>query len=352
MSKFIVLILIVFVIVARYYASIPRYKEGQKLRITSTLTSEPSIYGNRQRFSAANLTVWLPRFPEVHYGDRVVVEGEVHENTLSKAVLVDQSQTSNILITLKENLVGFWQRTLPEPHASLVAGIVLGYKSSLSQEFRDALRSTGTSHVVVASGMNVTFVAAFLISVTTKLIKRRKAIIFSILGIITYCIITGLEAPIVRAAIMSILTFTGQVTGRVVNSLRMLVISALVMLIIKPLWITDVGFLLSFFSTFSLILFGTKVSSRLQFVPGIFRESISTSLAAQVGSAPILFVTFGRLNILSPVINALVLWVIPFIMIIGIVGGLVGLVLPVFGQLITYLVYPLTSWFIFIIESF
>jgi hypothetical protein len=87
-------------------------------------------------------------------------------------------------------------------------------------------------------------------------------------------------------------------------------------------------------------------------VPGIFREGFSTSLAAQIGVAPILFVTFGQFNLLSPIINALVLWTIPPITIIGGIGGIIGLMIPFFGKLILLLSYPLTSWFIWIVELF
>jgi len=100
------------------------------------------------------------------------------------------------------------------------------------------------------------------------------------------------------------------------------------------------------------MLFERKIAHLVRFVPGIFREGFSTSLAAQIGVAPILFVTFGQFNLLSPIINALVLWTIPPITIIGGIGGIIGLMMPFFGKLILLLSYPLTSWFIWIVELF
>jgi competence protein ComEC len=127
----------------------------------------------------------------------------------------------------------------------------------------------------------------------------------ALLGILAYCVITGFEAPIVRAAIMAAIGYLAQLTGRVGNSVRSVGITGLIMAAIKPSWVTDIGFILSFASTISLMLFEIKISSKLGFVPGIFRESLSTSLAAQIGTAPILFAAFGQFNILSPIINAL-----------------------------------------------
>ena len=77
--------------------------------------------------------------------------------------------------------------------------------------------------------------------------------------------------------------------------------------------------------------FREKNKKGLYGVPEILKEGLSTSLAAQIGVAPILFVTFGQFNILSPLINALVLWTVPYIMILGSVGGVVGLTCSVFG---------------------
>ena len=127
------------------------------------------------------------------------------------------------------------------------------------------------------------------------------------------------------------------------------------MLIIYPQWISDLGFILSFVATGSMVLLQKKIGKALTFIPDIFkvlREDFSTTLAAQIGVAPILFITFGQFNILSPLINTLILWTIPLIMIIGAIGGLVGLLLPALGRLILYLSYPLTWWFINIVKFF
>ena len=330
----------------------PEYQNGQRIRITGRVMSEPIVYSNRQSLKLNNLKMYLPPFPEISYGDRVVVEGVAGEGELKDAKLIRHEKNSNFLLGFRENMISFWQRTLPDPHASLVAGIVLGSKSGIPADFWNDLKNTGTTHVVVASGMNVTFVAGFLISSLTLILKRRWAVVASILGIILYSFISGLEAPIVRAAIMASITLLAQAAGRLTQTIRIFFLTAFLMLLVKPVWISDVGFLLSCASTLSLILFGTKIHTKLSFVPGIFREGLSTSLAAQIGVAPILFFVFGQFNIFSPVVNMLVLWIIPLVMIIGSVGGLIGLIFPLLGELITYLIYPLTSWFIWVVHLF
>ena len=124
------------------------------------------------------------------------------------------------------------------------------------------------------------------------------------------------------------------------------------MLIYNSDWALDIGFILSFVSTGSLMLFEKRIRGWLSRVPEILKEGLSTSLAAQIGVAPILFVTFGQFNILSPLINALVLWTVPYIMILGSIGGVVGLAIPLLGKFIIFLSYPLLWWFVKIVEIF
>src|SRR5258708_27519192 len=120
--------------------------------------------------------------------------------------------------------------------------------------------------------------------------------------ILTYCFISGFQAPIVRASIMASVAFGTHLTGRVYSAFPVLSLSALLMLIIVPSSITVVGFLLSFATTASLIFSGINLDSKLRFLPGLLRESLSISIAAQIGLAPIIYFVFGRVNVLSPLI--------------------------------------------------
>lgn len=346
------LLLLVF---ARWLTTTPVYKEGQKIKITATITEEPIRYSYYQKISLAGFNVYLPPFPEISYGDRVVVIGKVENKKLVNAVLVGKEEKILPLSILRETILNVFRKSLPEPHAALVAGITLGAKSDLPTDFWDSLKKTGTAHVVVASGMNVTLVASFIIAVLLLFLPRRKALPVALLTILGYVALSGFDAPILRAAIMGTIAFTAQELGRVSSAWRALLISGLIMLIIYPQWISDLGFILSFVATGSMVLLQKKIGKALTFIPDIFkvlREDFSTTLAAQIGVAPILFITFGQFNILSPLINTLILWTIPLIMIIGAIGGLVGLLLPALGRLILYLSYPLTWWFINIVKFF
>lgn len=349
--KLSIFLLLLFLIIVRFLTARSDFKDGDLIRITTTVYSEVVVYDDNQYLNFRGLKIYLPKYPEIHYGDTVIVEGFVENDFLKKPKLIEIKKGNNILVKLRSRLIGFYKASLPEPHSSLIAGMVLGSKN-MPEVFWETLRNTGTAHVVVASGTNVTLTASFLLGISTYFFRRRTAIILALIGISGYVFLSGLDAPIVRAAIMGGLTFIAQLKGKVATGFRTLIITSYIMLFIRPLWITDLGFILSFVATLSLMIFQNKVNEKLKFLPGFLREGLSTSIAAQIGVAPIIYASFGQFNILSPIINALILWTTPFIMVLGMISGIVGLIVPKIGEIILYLSFPFTLWFIKILEIF
>ena len=100
------------------------------------------------------------------------------------------------------------------------------------------------------------------------------------------------------------------------------------------------------------MLFEAKIKRFLTFLPQIFREGLSTSLAVQIGVAPILYFYFGLFNLASPLINMLVLWTIAPLTIIGMVAGMLSIISIPFARLILYLSYPLSFYFVKVVGIF
>lgn len=343
---------LIFLVLVRIFWTKPAYPEGKRVRVKGTVREEPVKYDYQQRLNLLGLKVFLPKFPEISYGDKVTVEGRVKEGKLEDAKLVSLEKGRGLLTNFREKIIDFYKKFLPEPHASLVAGITLGAKGDIPPLFWKDLTETGLAHVVVASGSNVSLVGGFLLGVFPLFFAKEAVIPFILLAIWLYAALAGLEAPIIRAAVMGSIAFSALALGKLSNAWRALFFAALVMLIVKPEWARDLGFILSFVATSCLILFQGKIEKFLKKVPDILREGLASSLAAQIGVSPILFVTFGQFNLLSPVANALVLWTVPLIMAISGVAGLLGLIIPGLARLVLYLAYPLTSWFIFINSLF
>lgn len=347
-----IFILLVFAIIIKYFLSLPKYKDGDLVRIRGVVFSEPVIYSQKQYLKLSGLKVYLPLYPEVFYGDSLVIEGQVKEKRLVNPKLISLTQDKqSVLPQIRNKIIIFYKSSLPEPYSSLISGMVLGSKNMPSQ-FWNQLRNTGTAHMVVASGTNVALVSGFVLNLLVKFINRKLALFVSIFVVVVYMFFSGLDAPIIRASIMAIFTFIGQLNGRVIDSWRNLILSGLLMLLINPNWITDLGFILSFVATLSLMVFQKPIDNKFKFLPLGVRESLSTSLAAQVGVLPIMYLTFGQFNLLSPLINLLVNWVVSPVMVIGIVAGIVGLIVAQVGSLILLVSLPLVYWFVKVVQFF
>lgn len=346
-----ILVLILGLRIVLFYTFQKSLNDG-RLRITGTIRSESLLFERKQRIELEGYKVYLPLYPAVSYGDSVVVEGDASEGIIRKGKLIDLQESSNILYQFRERLLEFYKSSLPADSAALVAGTTIGSKQLLSKEFWSKLVATGTVHVVVASGMNVTIIAKFLLDLLLQILPRKKALPFAIIGIWLYVFLTGLSAPIVRAAIMGSLAFLAQETGKLSQSVRILLLTSGFMLFIKPEWLIDLSFLLSFTATLAILLLSKPIEQKLKRVPTLVRNDFSTSLAASVGTAPLIWWNFGRFNPFSPFINAAVLWTIAPITIIGGVGGIIGLVFPFVGKLLLYFVYPLIWWFISVVRLF
>ena len=335
-----------------YFLTPVKYLDGTQVVIHATVLEEPKYYGNKELLDVYGFRFYLPASLKVEYGDYVVVAGTIHSNKLDETELIEHSKSTNPLFTVRRRLLSFYKMNLPKDESALVSGMVLGSGELIGREFWEMLTKTSTAHVVVASGMNVSLVAGFLLFPLLGILSRKKAVVLSILGIWIYVVFAGLNAAIVRAGVMGTLFLFSQIFGKQAHMIRLLIFTGLIMLLVRPDWIVDLGFLLSFGATLSLILFATKVERLLHFVPKVLRGDLATSLAAQIFVAPILLFSFGYFNLFSPIVNMVVLWTVPAITVLGMVAGSLSLFYQPLARLILLIEYPLTKYFVFIVSVF
>lgn len=334
-----------------YFSSEKELPDG-RVRIRDTIASEPLLFDRSQRIVVKDYLVYLPLTPRVSYGDYVVIEGVAKDGVINNGLIVEQKGSEQPLYVFRNKLLAFYSSVLPTDAAALVSGTVLGSKQLLTSEFWEKLTNTGTAHVVVASGMNVTIISKFLLDLFLFIVPRKKAIPFAFGGVWLYAVLAGFEAPIVRATIMGTITFAAQEMGKLSIALRSFVLTSTVMLIAKPEWLLDTSFHLTFAATLAIMLFSKLIEHKIKLVPSIVKNDFATSLAACLGVAPILWWNFGQFNLFSPFINALLLWTIAPITLVGGLAGIVGMVLPIIGKLLLYLIYPLVLWFLWIVSLF
>ena len=140
-------------------------------------------------------------------------------------------------------------RALPEPEASLAAGVLVGEQGSLPEDVDEALRATGTTHLVVVSGQNVAVLIGIAIAALTAFVSRRSASLFALVLLPGYVVFVGADPPVVRAAIMAVAVIAAGVTGRRTPGWVYLIYAAGAMLAIEPVLVRDVSFQLSAMAT-------------------------------------------------------------------------------------------------------
>lgn len=342
------------VAVFRFLTVKPDLKDGSVIIIKDErVLSESLRFDRSQRIKVLNFKAYIPLYPEVNYGDILTIKGRVNleKKTIEDAEIISLKKGESFF-AIREKIIDFFQKSLPPPYSSLLVGIVLGSKESISPSFWEELKKTGTAHVVVASGMNVSLVASFLVLFLIPVVGRRKAILFSLFGIWFYAILAGFDAPIIRAALMGSLTFGAMALGRQADALRVFFLTFLAMLILNPYWIFDIGFILSFAATLSLVLFSRRIDQSLKFIPSFIRQDFSTTIAAQILVSPILYFTFGYFSIYSFLVNGIVLWTVPLITVFGMLISFISLLLPSFASILVFIVYPLTFWFVEVVRFF
>lgn len=258
-----------------------------------------------------------------------------------------EMSSSGIRSYLSEQAAGM----LPQPQAALLAGMVIGVKEDLPAEFKKALRNTSTIHIVVVSGQNLTLFSAFILGFAS-IIGRRKALLLSLGLSFLYAVITGLQVPVLRAFIMFGVVAVSQLLNREIQSIKVLVMTGLLMLIYNPSWAFSISFQLSFLATVGVIAVAPQLQRNIKFLPEIISADLCASLAAQLLTLPVIAINFHQMSLAGVLVNALVLWTVPLIMIFGVLALILNLIIPILGQVLILIPYILLTFFVYIVEFF
>jgi competence protein ComEC len=355
-----------------YFSQTSDLKNGQKLEFNSRLTEEPQVVNGRAQFTLktnenARIRIITGMNPQLYYGDSLHISGNIRSSEKNghtfftmlfpnvQIVKNDQNILLRFAGYFRQRAGELYKDSLPPVSSSLLMGIVLGGDQNMPKKFLEELRISGVVHVIAASGMNVTFVAGALMSVLGAILRRQIALTIAIFGIAFYTLLAGLEPSIVRAAIMSIIAFSASLLGRQNFAINSLFLTGFLMLIYSPILIHDIGFQLSFLATLGILTIKPMLDSLFKkggAIGKLFGDDIGTTVSAQITTLPILLAVFGQYGLFSILVNALVLWTVPILMIIGSVGLLVGLIFEPLGKIVLIFSIPILIYFEKLISYF
>jgi len=358
---------------------------GQNIVLSGLVDKEPKISEKITQLEvkiqdSGKILVTTRKYPEYKYGDRIEISGKLENPDIvegfnykdyllkdgilavmdfPKIDLVEKNQGNRFIATLfsfKEKLKESLNRALPIPHSGVLEALLFGEENNISNELKEKFNLTGTRHIAAVSGMNITIISAILLNFLLALgLWRNQAFYFSIAILIMYILMIGAPASGVRAGIMAILFLTSQHFGRLSSASRLMLFAASIMLAINPLLLKlDVGFQLSFLAVMGLIFLQPFFSELLRKIPDNFqlRTSLATTLSAQIFVLPLLIYNFGQVSLISPLINILILPLIPFVTIFGFIFSFIGIFFQSLARILFWLIYFMLAYIIKTVNFF
>jgi competence protein ComEC len=322
----------------------PRY--GDLVRLSGLLQPPPTVTG----------------FDYAAYLARQGVYAVVKDPAVQSVDGQRGSPLLEALYSFRRRALAVLRRLFPEPEGALLSGILLGDDSSIPRDLQLAFAQTGTSHIVAISGFNISIVAAVFLALTRRLPRRIPGWLIAAVGIGIYTVLVGATPSVVRAAIMGGLAIVARQMGRRSHGLTSLFLAGALMTAVNPWTLWDVGFQLSFAATLGLILYADPLQEaverllsrlgkeRARALASTASEVFLITTAAQITTIPIMLYQFQSLSLVAFIVNPLILFVQPMLMIAGGAAVLAGMVWLPAGQALAWTGWAPTAYTIRIVE--
>lgn len=293
-------------------------------------------------------------------GDEVVLSGKLAEGFgiyvgyMYKPVIKSwqRPEPGDLILKLRNWFAGRVRKSMPEPEVNLGLSYLLGMKAGLPDELSENLRIVGLVHMVVASGAHL----SILVEIARKIfgrLSRFAGLLFSVLFVVFFMAMVGWTPSIMRAGIMAILTLLAWYVGRKIAPWRIILLVAAGTLIMNPMFIINLGWLLSFASFAGIMMLVPKLT-RLFFgdkKPGFVAETIITTIAATVMTLPIILYYYGTVSLISVLANLLLLPTLPYAMGLTFLAGVVADI-PGVGLAVGFIATKLLDFHITVVGFF
>ena len=338
---------------------------------------------------------------DLRYGDRVVLEGKLHRpfnfagdsrfsyrdylyrqgvvfilSVKRKAsVEILKRDQGNIFKAaswkFKQRLSNVLKEHLPAAEAGFMRALLLGDRYDIPPQVYELFRLSGVAHIIAISGFNIAIVATGMLFFLRMFpIPRRGQLAMTIVFLVFYAFLTGAQPPVVRATIMATVFLMSYILERESNSINSLSLAALLILLMNPRSLYDVGFQLSFVSVLFIILGYPRLmkvfyrlwprlkpteskgrrthQSRTSAIMGnmaiYFLQSLAVSLAAYTGVLGLVVYYF---QIITPVVILANLVVVP----LASLCIYLGMGLLVMGMLFPWLAFTFSNCLVILFNS-
>lgn len=322
---------------------------------------------NRQIFTMKmgdnrEISVDASAYEKIYYRDKIKASGFLERDDKGGVIMKDTKvirvsgnygpDLMSYFYLVRQKLLNNIGKSLYGDGEELAKGIILGDQSGFSKEFKDAMKRSGTTHLVALSGFNITIVSGFVLLFFKLFFSRKTAFVAAVIAILVFVLIAGIGPSLLRAMIMAYVAILGKATGRIYNALHALVVAAALMTLHNP-WIVlnDLGFELSFIATFGMIVVAPFVINRFNIKDGLKRV-VAESLVAQVVTFPIIALRIGFISWLAFIPNVLISYLMPLSMASGAIIAIFGRSLGPISWIISFVAQLIFNYEVKIINLF
>ncbi len=343
--------------------------EGAELEVEGVALVRADRYPRRRygdRVQVGGLLETPPAFEGFSYRDYLARRGIHSLIRRAQVTLLAENQANPLLchlFTFKRYAQSTIAGILPEPQAALLTGILLGVETGIPSDLMGDFAATNTTHIIAISGFNIAIISGIFAGLARRLLGQRRAVWVAIAGVAVYTVLVGASAAVVRAAVMGILYLWGRHLGRAAFAPVSLAAASIGMTTWNPYTLWDLGFQLSFAATLGLVVYAEPLergseralgrvtsAERARKIVGPVNEALIVTLAAQITTLPILLSRFGRLSLVTPLTNFLILPAQPGVMIWGGVATLLGLVFRPLGQVVGWVAWVFLTYTIEVVR--
>lgn len=305
-------------------------------------------------FRATAITDTLER------GDAIAVRGQMRSGfgafagSIYRATVISHTKSDppDRFLQIRNWFSAGVEEYIAAPESSLALGYMLGQKRALPSALLQVLAITGLTHIVVASGANLTIITRMLRRLFSR--SRISALILSIIAVGFMVGVIGLAPSLIRASLVSILALVAWYMGRPVHPVRLILLAAATTLVMSPTFILDMGWQLSF-AAFIGVLLVAPVLTRFFYgekKPKTLSQIMIETTAATLTTLPILLYSFGYISLLSLIPNLLILPTIPIAMLLAFATGVLAIFFAPLAELLGWLATVILRYHISVMNIF
>lgn len=360
---------------------------NKKVELDGIIIKEPDVRSNNTQITIRTekgiILVTTRKYPEYKYGDELNIIGKPktptvfedfnYQGYLAKDGIYSVMYYPKINFTgnnkgspfykaiysFKNKIKTAVENIMPLPEVAILEALTLGNKRSLTDNLKEQFNITGTRHIVAISGMHIIVLSEALMFLLIILgLRRGQAFYFALIILAIFIIMVGAPASALRAGIMGGVLLFAQKIGRFNRSGRAIVFTGTIMLAINPLLLKfDVGFQLSFLAVLGIVYIKPildrwikRITRKDKFSSSI--QIITMTLAAQIATLPILVYNFGRVSLISPLSNILIVPLLPYVMGTGLIFSLLSLAWSFLGKVLIWPAWLMFAYITKLIELF